>query len=182
MICHFMLKIFICVKNLTKSNIIYILDFVKYMEVMFLHSESFAFYIAVLRKYFVSYCAEKMNELQITYGQLFVLIYISKKKECSPKEITEYLKLDAGQLNRTLVKLMEKNLIIQRKNSKDKRANIVSLTKDGMKLVEESHRLFYTWDEQVLSHIDDTSRQELMELMKKLVARMNDKDGGKKDE
>ncbi|HIX29125.1 MAG TPA: MarR family transcriptional regulator [Candidatus Blautia stercoravium] len=147
-----------------------------------MNKESFAFYIAILRKYFVSYCTEKISDLGVTYSQLFVLIYISKKKECSSKEIVEYLKLDAGQLNRTLAKLLEKDLIIQRKNSNDRRFNILSLTKNGIKIVEESHKLFYSWDEQVLSDLDDDSRQELMNLMKKLVFNLNEKNGGKQNE
>lgn len=65
-----------------------------------MNNESFAFYIAILRKYFVSYCTEKISSFGVTYSQLFVLIYISKKNECSYKEIVEYLKIDAGQLNR----------------------------------------------------------------------------------
>lgn len=143
-----------------------------------MQTESFAFYIAVLRKYFVSYCAERMNEFGVTYGQLFVLISVNKKGECSPKEITEYLKLDAGQLNRTLGKLKDRHLIEQRKNSNDKRSNIVKLTEDGRKIVEQSQKLFQEWDEQVLSQMDETNRQELMELMKKLVFKLSEKTEG----
>ncbi len=147
-----------------------------------MNSESFAFYIAILRKYFVSYCTEKISGFGVTYSQLFVLIYISKKNECSSKEIVEYLKIDAGQLNRILSKLSEKDLIIQRKNSNDRRFNVLSLTQNGIKIVEESHKLFYSWDTQVLSDIDDNSREELMDLMKKLILKLNEKEGGKQNE
>ena len=142
-----------------------------------MNNESFAFYISMLRKYFVKYSTEKIGEFGITYSQLFVLICISKKKECSSKEIVEYLKLDAGQLNRVLTKLLEKNLITQRKNSNDRRYNILNLTNEGIKVVEKSRELFHLWDEQVLSFLDDDSRQELMNLMKKLVFKLNEKDG-----
>lgn len=147
-----------------------------------MNNESFAFYIAILRKYFVSYCTEKIYRFGVTYSQLFVLIYISKKNECSSKEIVEYLKIDAGQLNRILSKLLEKDLIIQRKNSDDRRFNVLSLTQNGIKIVEESHKLFYSWDAQVLSDIDDKSREELMDLMKNLILKLNEKDGGKQNE
>lgn len=147
-----------------------------------MNHESFAFHIAVLRKYFVSYCTRKIAEYGITYRQLFVLIYIYKRKECSPKDIVEYLKLDAGQLNRILTKLIEKDLILQRKSSQDKRFNILSLTDSGTKIVEESRKLFDSWDEQVLSVLDDDSRRELMNLIKKLVFGLNQKNGGKCNE
>lgn len=145
-------------------------------------NESFAFYIAILRKYFVSYCTGKISDFGITYSQLFVLIYIRKKKECSSKEIAEYLKIDAGQLNRILTRLLEKDLIIQRKNSDDRRCNILSLTSNGKKIVEESRKFFYSWDTQILSDLDDNSREELMNLMKGLILKLNEKDGGKQSE
>ena len=147
-----------------------------------MNNESFAFYISVLRKYFVSYCTNKMNELGVTYGQLFVLIYISKKGECSPKDITEYLKLDAGHLNRIITKLIEKDLITQRKNINDRRSNIVSLTDKGLLIVKESQKLFYEWDKEILSEIDDNSRKELMNLMKNIVFKLNEKMEEEKNE
>lgn len=140
-----------------------------------MHIESFAFYISVLRKHFVTYCSEKFVEQGVTYGQLFILIYIGKKKECSPKEISEFLKLDAGQLNRTLSKLVENGFVIQRKNSNDRRANIVSLTAKGKNVYETSHNIFYEWDKMILSQINDSSSQELMDLMKKMVCKLNEK-------
>ena len=41
-------------------------------------NESFAVYISIIRKYFVSYCTEKISNFGVTYTQLFVLIYIAK--------------------------------------------------------------------------------------------------------
>ena len=38
-------------------------------------NESFAVYISIIRKYFVSYCTEKISNFGVTYTQLFVLIY-----------------------------------------------------------------------------------------------------------
>lgn len=138
-----------------------------------MHLKSFAFYIALLRKDFVAYCSERLAELGVTYGQLFILIYISKRRECSPKDICEFLKLDAGQMNRTLSKLIENDCITQRKSTKDKRANIVSLTEKGSKIVEISHSLFYQWDEKVLAGMDETNRQTLLEYMQSITLHQN---------
>lgn len=147
-----------------------------------MYTESFAFYLAVLRRHFVAYCTEKLGEAGITYGQLFILIYISKKRECAPKEISENLKLDAGQLNRTLGKLSEKNMIIQRKNDRDRRANIVSLTEKGKKAVEDSKKLFSAWDDQILSGMDADSRHKLIGSMRTLVLGLENNYGGKNNE
>lgn len=130
--------------------------------------ESFAFYISVLRKNFTQYCLEKLSEVGVTYGQLYIIIYLGKKGQCSPMEISKSLSLDAGHLTRTLSKLMKNDLINQTKNMSDRRANIVSLTEKGMQIFEMSHNLFYQWDEMILSSMDESDRQKLMEFMKKI--------------
>lgn len=131
--------------------------------------ESFAFYIAILRKQFTAYCSEKLLELGVTYGQLYIIIFVGKKQQCSPKDISLALKLDAGHLNRTLSKLMENDLIIQQKNDHDKRSNIVSLTAKGKQVFERSRNLFHEWDDIILATLTNTEKQQLMNLMKKLV-------------
>lgn len=131
-------------------------------------TESFAFYVSVLRKYFTQYCTEKLAEINVTYGQLFILIFVGKKETCSPKEISLALKLDAGHLNRTLSKLIENGLLKQKKSSKDKRANIISLTPKGREAFEMSHNLFWEWDSVILNPLSDNEKQNLMELMKKI--------------
>lgn len=130
--------------------------------------ESFAFYISILRKQFTAYCSEKLSEMNVTYGQLYIIIYVGKKKECSPKDISLSLNLDAGHLNRTLSKLIENDLIIQKKNDHDKRSNVVSLTDKGKEVFEISHNLFQEWDKIALSSLEDSDRQKLMELIKKI--------------
>ena len=130
--------------------------------------ESFAFYISVLRKKFVTYCSEKLAEVGVTYGQLYIIIYIGRKKECSPKEISTFLNLDAGHINRTLSKLIENGFIIQKKNTKDRRANIVSLTEKGKEVFEMSHNLFKEWDKEILSSLEDDEIEKIMDVMKKI--------------
>ena len=130
--------------------------------------ESFAFYISILRKQFTAYCSEKLSEMDVTYGQLYIIIYVGKKKECSPKDISLSLNLDPGHLNRTLSKLIENDLIIQKKNDHDKRSNVVSLTDKGKEVFEISHNLFQEWDKIILSSLEDSDRQKLMELIKKI--------------
>ena len=130
--------------------------------------ESFAFYISVLRKQFVSYCSEKLAEVGLTYGQLYIIIYIGRRKECSPKEISTFLRLDAGHINRTLSKLIESGHVIQEKNPRDKRANIVSLTEKGKEVFKMSYNLFRDWDRETLSSIDDDEKEKLMDVMKEI--------------
>lgn len=134
--------------------------------------DSLAFYVSILRKHFLAYCSQRFAEFGVTYSQLFVLIYIGKRNECSPKEISELLKLDAGQLNRTLCKLQKKGLVEQRKNLNDRRSNIVCLTLAGQKIFEDSHTLFLEWDQIVLSQIDAACGQNLLSSLQIIVSNL----------
>lgn len=94
-------------------------------------------------------------------------------KECSPKDISLSLKLDAGHLNRALSKLIENELIEQRKNVNDRRSNIVILTEKGKQVFEMSHNLFQEWDNMILSQLDDSNRQNMMDCIKKITFHNN---------
>lgn len=131
-------------------------------------NESFAFYITTLKKQFTQYCTKRLLEMDVTYGQLFVIIYIGKKESCSPKEISMALNLDAGHLNRTLAKLIENGIIVQKKNINDKRANIVNLTDKGKEIFEFSRNLFYDWDNVLLEGLDISEKEQLNILIKKI--------------
>lgn len=130
--------------------------------------DSLSFYISYLRKNFTDFCSEKLSEIGVTYGQVFIIIYIGKNEACSPKDISKALNLDAGHLNRTLSKLIENDFILQKKNENDKRANIVTLTSKGQEIFKRSYSLFDEWDDIVLSSFTDNEKEELMRLIKKV--------------
>ena len=130
--------------------------------------DSLSFYISFLRKNFTEFCSEKLSEIGVTYGQVFIIIYIGKNQACSPKDISKALNLDAGHLNRTLSKLIENDFILQTKNENDKRANIVTLTSKGHEVFKRSYSLFDEWDDLVLSSFTENEKEELMKLIKKV--------------
>lgn len=130
--------------------------------------DSLSFYISFLRKNFTEFCSEKLSEIGVTYGQVFIIIYIGKNEACSPKDISKALNLDAGHLNRTLSKLIENDFILQKKNENDKRANIVTLTSKGQEVFKRSYSLFDEWDDLVLSSLSDNEKDQLMTLIKKV--------------
>lgn len=130
--------------------------------------ETFAFNISTLRKQFTKYCNDRLNELGISYGQLYIIIFIGRRNTCSPSDISTGLKLDAGHLNRTLNKLIENEFIIQTKNPNDGRAKILSLTDKGENVFRVSKELFTQWDQDVLSPLSEEEKSTLMQLLKKI--------------
>lgn len=130
--------------------------------------DSFSYYISVYKKLFFNYCVEQTAEHKLTHGQLFILTYIGKKNECSPKEIAEVFKLDAGQLNRTLARLIDRDFINQRKNELDRRSNVLSLTEKGYTIYQKCYELFYSFDDKLLCCLNENERKTLITLMNKI--------------
>lgn len=132
---------------------------------------SFAACVSVLRKQFSAYCSGRLAEAGVALGQLYILLYAGHRDGCSPKDICQALKLDAGYLNRELAKLTERGMITQEKNEADRRGRIIRLTERGRDVVQLSRSLFREWDEMILSPLDHEERQTLTHLMKKTTFR-----------
>lgn len=133
-------------------------------------SDSFAFYIGHLRRDFINFCSRRLGELGVTYGQLFVLLQVGRRDECTPKEVSQALRLDAGQLNRTLARLAEGGFLTQRKSEADRRVTLLQLTDRGREVIAASRALFREWDEQTLAPLAPDERERLLEQLKRAVA------------
>lgn len=131
--------------------------------------DSFALYVSFLKKQFSQYCSKRLMEKGVTFGQLFIIIFVGKKGSCTPKEISQGLNLDAGHLNRTINKLVENNILIQEKNKNDKRSNIITLSDRGKEVLEMSYTLFYEWDNILLNSLETSEREILLKIMRKIV-------------
>ena len=139
-----------------------------------MEKQSFAFYISILRKDFVRFCSIELQNLDLTYNQLFILLFINKKEKVTQIEICKFLKLDKSQLNRTLNKLIEKKFIISLKSETDKRKTIIQLTTLGKEIVAKSKKMFHDWDNEILNDLNKEDQKELMNLMEKLVKKISE--------
>ena len=132
--------------------------------------DTFAYLITSLRKDFTEFCNENLQEMGLTQGLLFFILYAGKHPQCSPKELTEALHMDAGYCARTLAKLEEKGFLVQERNPADRRARMVTLTEEGEKVFHASYDLFAKWDKEVLKDLTPSQKAELMDTMKKISA------------
>ncbi len=136
--------------------------------------DSFAFCVSVLRKKFAAFCTQRLSEMDVTYGQLYIILFLGKRESCSPKDIAAALKLDAGHLNRTLTKMVQEGLVVQQKSAVDKRAHVIQLTDKGRQVFEKSRNLFQEWDETALEVLTESEKKTLMQLIRKVAFHKNE--------
>ena len=132
--------------------------------------QTLAYYVTLLRKDFANYCNEKLAAEGLSQGQLYFILYIGRHANCSPKELTQALHMDAGHTTRTLAKLAQDGFLVQEKSKADARAHTLSLTDKGEAAFRMSHELFAQWDEQALCPLAPEEQTTLVTLLSKLVS------------
>ena len=133
-----------------------------------------SFYARSLEKDFSAFCNEKLQELGLSKGLLYFVLYIGKHPDCSPGDLSQNLNLDTGHTTRSIDKLVKTGFVLRKKSDSDKRAYILQLTEKGQGAFETSHRLFSEWDEKIFENISREDRLQLMNLLEKLVPMKGD--------
>ncbi len=87
----------------------------------------------IIRKY-----TPILDELDLTYTQYIVMMYLWEKKESNVKEMGKTLLLDSSTLTPLLKKLESKGYITRVRNIVDERNLDISLTNKGLKLKDKA--------------------------------------------
>lgn len=144
-------------------------------------NQTLAYYVTVLRKDFTEYCNRKLAEQGLLQGQLYFILYVGKHPDCSPKELSQALHMDAGHTTRTLAKLAQDGFLVQEKNKEDRRAHILRLTEKGETAFRMSYELFVQWDAEVLQSLSVEEKTALMAILSNLVSSKGGMPGVRKD-
>lgn len=79
-----------------------------------------------------------LDEINLTYTQLIVLMVLWEHKTMGVKELGEYLFLDSGTLTPLLKRLEVKKLITRARSAEDERIVNISVTESGQDLREKA--------------------------------------------
>lgn len=125
--------------------------------------------VTLLRKDFTDYCTKELQDLGLSQGTLFFVLYVGKHPGCSPKELAEGLRMDTGHVTRSLAKLEQSGFLIQEKNPKDRRAHTLRLLEKGQDAFRISHELFTRWDNEVVRGLSHDERTQLFALLERVI-------------
>lgn len=131
-------------------------------------NQTLAYCATILRKDFIDFCNRQLSDQGLSQGQLFFLLYVGRHPGCSPKELTQGLRMDAGHTTRTLTRLVQDGFLTQEKSSADRRVHRLLLTEKGERAFRFSHELFEQWDKETLQGLSSKERETLMALLSKL--------------
>lgn len=108
-----------------------------------------------------------LDEIDLTYTQYIAMMVMWEHESLSVKELGDYLYLDSGTLTPVLKTLEKKGLITRKRDTKDERVLIASITKEGIALKEKAVEVPYKLGECIALSKEDA--RDLYVLLKKLL-------------
>ncbi len=126
--------------------------------------QTLSYYTTMLHRDFTTYVTQQLQALGLSFGSLFPVIYVGKHPECTQAELTAALGLDWGYSQRCITKLVEAGFLLREKKGKSYHLN---LSQKGQQAFEVSHQVFFDWDEQFLTALNQQEREQLFSLLAK---------------
>ncbi len=130
--------------------------------------KTISFYIKTLHRDFDQFCDRRLQQMGLTKGLLYFILYIGNHPGCSPGELAEALEFDGGHVTRSMEKLVSSGFAVRERRSEDKRAVCLNLTEKGRNAFETSRKLFGDWDRMAAGTLTEQEQQELLRLLEKI--------------
>ena len=127
--------------------------------------QTLSYHCTALYRSFTDYTSRRLQEIGMSYGALFVIIYIGKHPGCTQGELTQALRLDWGYCQRTIVRLVEDGFLTRERVG---RAYHLDLREKGQQAFAISHQVFFDWDDQVMAGLSIQEREQLIKLLNKV--------------
>ncbi|HJA49412.1 MAG TPA: MarR family winged helix-turn-helix transcriptional regulator [Candidatus Agathobaculum intestinipullorum] len=127
--------------------------------------DTLAYHVTILSRSFSAYTGRVLDQLGLSQGLLYPVLYIGRHPGCTQAELTEALGLDWGYCQRSVIRLTEDGFLTREKHG---RAYRLSLSEKGKQAFEASHQVFFDWDADTLNVLDQTERAQLLALLRKI--------------
>lgn len=124
-----------------------------------------AYYSTVLSRSFTAYTAHALEQIGLSQGLLYPLLYVGRHPGCTQAELTNALGLDWGYCQRSTLRLVEDGFFLREKQGRSYR---LTLSEKGLQAFETSHQVFFDWDNDVLQPLSEEERAQLLALLAKV--------------
>ena len=104
----------------------------------------------------------------IHFSQHITLMYISRNENITQKMIAEHFKISPAAVAVTLKKLEAKGLVFKNVSDEDSRCNMIKITDEGRRIVNETHKLFTDIDYAMFDGVSDDEMDTFIECLEKI--------------
>ena len=109
-----------------------------------------------------------LRPLNLGAQEFIVLKQLQAFGSCSQGELADALGIDYSNLAVVTGQLYSRGLIERHRDPADRRRYVVELTGDGRRLLSDADRTIEAGEEDILSALDESERQQLWELLRRM--------------
>ncbi|MBQ2637188.1 MAG: winged helix-turn-helix transcriptional regulator [Methanobrevibacter sp.] len=118
-----------------------------------------------------NFLKEKLNDIEITHGELTYIYNIKFFPSISQRELSETLFVSEANVAKMVKKLVNKGLVEKKKDENNKSRNILTLTDKGEEVFVKVNVLTCAWEREITSSMSNDKyfefKDTLFELTKK---------------
>lgn len=115
--------------------------------------------------------AQRLQPLGLATAQFAVLLELWDSDFATQKELVERLDLEQATVGNTLNRMERDGLILRKPHPQDGRSQIICLTAKARRLEVEATQHARSVNSEALATLTDAEREQLMELMRKVLER-----------
>jgi DNA-binding MarR family transcriptional regulator len=112
--------------------------------------------------------ARSLEEMETSVPEWVVLRYILEEGEATPGKLSEILTVTRGAISKIIDKLEAKGWIECRTDSKDTRVRLLTLTRQGRRVLPSMAKVADRNDERFFGCLSSSERNALLHLLRKL--------------
>ena len=130
-------------------------------------------YMEYLQLSYNDFLTKKLEDIEITYGELTYIYNIKYYPSISQRELAEKLYVSEANVAKMVKKLVKKGLVEKTKDKTNKSRNILSLTDEGEELFDKINVITCGWERNLTKNFTNEEyfefKQKLYELVKESV-------------
>ena len=133
-----------------------------------MYHKTLSYYATLLYRNFSAFTSDRLQQFGLNYGLLFFIVYIGKKPNCTPSELTKELALDWGHSQRCITRRVSDGFITKEKAG---RHYLLNLTERGQEAFDAAHQVFFDWDNTFMTNLTVKEKEQLLTLLEKATER-----------
>lgn len=108
------------------------------------------------------------EEAGLTTPQWRVIAHLAANTSCTAKQLCDLANIDKSTMSRAIKQLIERGIVEQKEDAKDKRSKRVSLSREGKSLYFKLSQKAIEWESSFLDELSEQDRQAFKHILELL--------------
>ncbi|MDR3222817.1 MAG: MarR family transcriptional regulator [Methanobrevibacter sp.] len=144
------------------------MDFIREFKNWSLDDSVMAELISFIYKGYNNYLIHRIQDLNITHGQIRFILLLKTNENSSQEEIAHHLLLSRGTTAKSLRKLDDENIIQRTVDPNNRRKYGVVLTDKGKEIAKKIEKIDDDWEKSIYKNFKEDDKEIIRDLLKEI--------------